>query len=139
MKLTISLNLIFTLFLFSCKKENQSVTDTQLYGKWKWESNFSGSATTTPQNTGINETLVFNSNLTWSKTQNGVIVNNGTYKTANSKNSKGENIGSVTYNNTKNQSDTTTYYKVYNDTTLIFSHDFTGTIGSSSRTYNKSK
>lgn len=141
MKRTITAMLILNFFLLSCEKENQSATDIKLYGQWNWKSYTPASPvnTLTPQNTGIQETLIFQSDHTWSKTQNGVTIRTGVYTTATSKSNSGENINSLKYNNSKNGSDTTEYYKIYNDTTLVFSHDFAGSTGSASRTYVKSK
>ncbi len=133
--------LIGALIWVSCKKENQAGTDPHLVGQWKWKSYQVGapSNTLTPQNTGIQENLIFNSDLTWTKTQNGAVVRSGIYQTSITKSNTGESVNTLHYNNAKNGSDTTEYYIIQSDTTLTFSHDLIGTYGSAARTYVKSK
>lgn len=79
---------VFTFFIlfcfFSCKKESIEISPANIVGRWQWVSTFkviplSATNPATPQNTGINELLVFNSNNTWYKTENTVLVDSGTY------------------------------------------------------------
>jgi len=68
---------------FSCKKETSSPAK-DITGQWKWIFTYkiyplSDSNPLTPQNTGIQEILVFNTNHTWFKTQNNIRVDSGTF------------------------------------------------------------
>lgn len=130
---------IITFSFISCTKE-QGATDKQLIGQWKWTVQHLGSPvyTTTPQNTGIQETLIFSNDNTWSLLRNNILANSGTFKTASEINSRGEKVNKIHYY--RNQgADSVDYYKIYNDTTLRFSYDFSGSIGAGARYYVKRK
>lgn len=127
------------LLMVSCKKEASSfLADEAIIGQWGWSVQYTGSPlyTLTPQNTGINETLVFYEDRNWIIVQNSVIVKSGTYKTSRVTKSNGEQVNAIHYNNSNLDTDSTTYYKIYNDS-LIFSNDFGGTVGSGARIYIK--
>ncbi len=72
------------LFFISCKKEDPSSIDKQLVGQWRWTIQYRGSPinTLTPQNTGIQETIYFNKNGSWSLIKNNLIVRSGKFKTS---------------------------------------------------------
>ena len=127
-------------FSFICCTKEQGARDKQLTGEWKWKVQYLSSAvyTTTPQNTGIEETLIFSNDNTWSVLRNNVLVNSGTFKTVPEINSRGEKVNKIHYYNHQGV-DSVDYYKIYNDTTLRFSIDFSGSIGASARYYVKRK
>ncbi len=93
------------LILVSCKQENvspqktfrgttslssNSGTNASVIGTWTWSAQYATYMGTTatltapayllnPTNTGITETLLMSSDSTWSQTQNGSVVNSGTF------------------------------------------------------------
>jgi len=84
MKRKLVLALLIFSFFYSCKKESIEISSANIVGRWQWIRTFkviplSATNPATPQNTGINELLVFNSNNTWYKTENTVLVDSGTY------------------------------------------------------------
>jgi len=81
---------ILSLFLLSglsCKKDSglySVISPKEVAGKWKWEYTAVYNATApvsylNPQNTGIEEIITFNMERTWSKRQNNILVDTGTY------------------------------------------------------------
>ena len=84
-KKTIFLLTVVLLYLISsCKKDVINNPAKDITGHWKWiysflDNNLSDSNPKTPQNTGIEEMLVFNSNHAWYKTQNNIKMDSGTY------------------------------------------------------------
>ena len=87
MKINVSAILLIILTLelsFSCKKETVINPAKDITGHWKWLSTYFMSPDTvgnplTPLNSGIQEELVFNSDHSWSKSQNRIITESGTY------------------------------------------------------------
>ena len=83
--LSFSLFIMSLIFSFcSCDKDPDPVYSNTIVGKWKWVSTYkvippSATNPETPQNTGIQELLVFDANKTWYKTQNTALVDSGTY------------------------------------------------------------
>lgn len=68
---------------FSCKKDSINPAN-DITGQWKWLSYYfvyvpSDTNPLTPENTGIQEILMFNANHTWFKTQNNIKTDSGTY------------------------------------------------------------
>lgn len=61
------------------------VTDPkEIAGKWRWEHTALYDIAApinplTPQNTGIEEVIIYNVDRTWSKRQNNILVDTGTY------------------------------------------------------------
>jgi hypothetical protein len=128
---------LLSVALFSCKK-NDTPQQT-IAGQWLWTIQYANNPAynSTPQSTGINETIAFGTNGTFSLTRNNVIVNTGTYKTSTALSSSGEVIPTVLYTNSR-VTDSVAYYKLVNNSdSLIFSHDFIGTVGSGARYYGR--
>jgi hypothetical protein len=120
----------------SCTK---SAGQQNVKGEWVWTIQYADNPAynSSPQSTGIQETLSFSNNGTYSLTQNGVIVNSGTYKTSTAKNTRGETVSSVLYTNTRVEDSVAYYQLTNNNDSLIFSHDLIGTYGSGSRHYRR--
>jgi hypothetical protein len=108
-------------------------------GEWVWTIQYADNPaySSTPQSTGIHETLSFASNSNYSLIQNGLVVNSGTYKTSTAKNNQGKTISSVLYTNTRIKDSVAYYQLTHNNDSLIFSHDLIGTLGSGSRHYGR--
>jgi|SRR5580704_11754972 hypothetical protein len=135
-KLTI-LFLAITVFM-SCKKSN--ISPPILAGNWNWISTYNDGAPgplnpLTPINSGIIQSLTF-TNTSWILKQNNIIVSSGTYTTSIAKNLSGENINRIGYYKTNSPTDSITYYSITRDT-LIFSYDFSGSVGSGVSAYIK--
>jgi hypothetical protein len=96
----------------------------------------------TPQNSGIQEIIRFNSNKTWIKIQNNVPVDSGTY--TNGHGSYLPYIGAynfvydsiVYFRNGISIKGSQDYYKIFNDT-MQFCGGFAGIYGSGSKFYIK--
>jgi hypothetical protein len=115
--------IIFLLSLtFSCKKE-QASPSKDITGQWKWFSTNSvyPSDPLTPENTGIQELIVFNSNHAWFKTKNGIKVDSGTYSLGHASYTpyQGAHVSiydSVLYHRLGNESIAWDYYNIFRDT-----------------------
>lgn len=134
--------LISTLF-FSCKKSETSQADP-VTGQWKWiiQQENNPAYFSTPATTGIQETLEFTTSGTYAVTQNSIVVNAGTYKTAVAASIRdGSPVSSVLYSNGRVR-DSVAYYVVRtsgDSLSLMFSNDLAATVGSSSRFYGRQK
>ncbi|HEV7783297.1 MAG TPA: hypothetical protein VGO58_18605 [Chitinophagaceae bacterium] len=119
----------------SCTKEKQS--DENIIGQWKWEAQYLGSPvnTQTPQNTGIQETLVFGANNHWSLIQNGTEIKSGDFMTSVVTGRDNQKVKSLRYSSATN-TDSTVYYTITGNA-LQFSNDLIGTVGSGARVYSK--
>ena len=134
-KLTIFLAVIL---IISCKKSN--ISPPVLVGNWNWISTFNDGAPgplnpLTPINSGMTQSLIF-TNTGWVLKINNLIVESGTYTTSIAKNLSGESINRIGYYKTNSPTDSITYYSITKDT-LIFSYDFSGTVGSGVSAYIK--
>ena len=132
--------LLFLFFFFilnaSCNKDS---SQPNLAGQWIWTIQYADNPAydSTPQSTGIRETLSFTTDGNYSLTQNGVVTNSGTYKTSTAKNTSGQNIPDILYTNTR-VTDSVAYYSLENkNDSLFFTHDLIGTVGSGSRHYGR--
>lgn len=70
--------------LIGCKKEPEFILPKDITGRWEWIYTYkiyllSDSNPLTPQNTGIHELLVFNSDQSWYKTINDKKIDSGTF------------------------------------------------------------
>jgi hypothetical protein len=152
MKTLTSTLIVLFLVLFainSCKK-NPVIEPTQdISGKWQWLSSWydgpmSDSNPKTPQNSGIQELLEFNSNKTWLKIQNNIHIDSGTYSMGHG--SYLPYVGAyhfiydsiVYYRNGISEKGYQDYYKIFNDT-LQFSPWFAGLYGGIAKFYIKQK
>jgi hypothetical protein len=154
MKTKSSIILFLILFLsmnFSCKKAPEPVSNNtkDITGQWNWINSWmdgpiSDSNPKTPQNTGIQEIIKFNSNKTWLKIQNSIHIDSGTFSTGH-----GSYIpypGSyvyiydsvVYYRNGISEKGTQDYYEISNDT-LMFCGCFAGLYAKSDPTEGASK
>jgi hypothetical protein len=156
MKTLTSTLLVLILVIFSltsCKKDNVSkevvIAAQDITGEWQWLSSWyliplSDSNPKTPENSGIQEVLKFNSDKTWLKIQNYLHVDSGTYSTGHgsylpyigARNFVYDSI--VYYRNGISEKGTQDYYKIFNDT-LQFSSGFAGICGGGSKIYTKQK
>ena len=132
--------LLFLFFFFilnaSCNKDSGQ---PNLAGQWIWTIQYADNPAydSTPQSTGIRETLSFTTDGNYSLTQNGVVTNSGTYKTSTAKNTSGQNIPDILYTNTR-VTDSVAYYSLENkNDSLFFTYDLIGTVGSGSRHYGR--
>lgn len=136
MKKIFLFSVFFSLLLYSCKKTS---TQPNIIGTWVWVVTSADNPVynSTPLSTGINETLTFTNNGTYSISQNGTITNSGTYKLTTVKGSNGQNVSGVSYSNNR-VTDSVNYYTLTNNNdSLIFSHDLIGTVGSGSKHYGR--
>jgi len=136
----------------SCQKDptiEQVEPAQDITGQWQWLSSrigaqISESNPKTPQNTGIQETIEFNSNKTWLKIQNNIHTDSGTYTTGHG--SYLPYIGAynfiydsiVYFRNGISEKGTQDYYKIVNDT-MQFSPGFAGIYGGVAKFYIKQK
>jgi hypothetical protein len=130
--------ILITAMIFSCKKD-QINPAKDITGKWKWLSYYkvyllSDSNPLTPQNTGIQEVLVFNANHTWVKTQNNVKIDSGTFSIGHGSHTPYPGAGTAIYdsiaylNNGLKIYGWQDYYRIFNDTLQIcpgFADQFT--------------
>lgn len=148
-KTTIVIFLILLLSMsFSCKKDPVINPVKDITGEWKWLSTYaiytlSDSNPLTPQNTGIQEILVFNADHTWSKTENDIRTDSGTYSLGHGSHAAypGAYIhiyDSILYFRDGIQVNVADYYDVYNDT-LHFTPGYAGRFVSYSLPHNGSK
>lgn len=127
--------LLLCFVFLSCDNNNE--LNTSIIGKWDWtiQNLDAPPFSITPQTTGVQETLTFNADGTYSVTTNNKITNSGTYKKFTAKNLEGKNVTGISYSNTR-VTDSTDYYTIVaKSNTLIFSKGIIGLIGSGSREY----
>ena len=118
--------LAFLLFILACKKSPFNSPTKDISGNWNWFATYrvytlSDSNPRTPQNTGINEKIVFNKDLTWYRTKNGIKLDSGTYSLGHGSytayiGAKVFNYDSVLYYSPGIESNAWDYYDVFNDT-----------------------
>ena len=74
--------IVFLATTFSCMKNPEINPAKDITGQWEWvytNNLINFSDTLTPQNTGIEEVLVFNTNNTWYKKQNDIKTDSGSF------------------------------------------------------------
>ena len=76
--------IVLIVVIVRCTKEPQPIQPKDITGQWKWLYTFhltelSDSNPLTPENSGINEILVFYKDHTWQKKVNNLNVDSGTY------------------------------------------------------------
>jgi hypothetical protein len=127
----------FIAIYFSCTKP-QPYYQEKIVGEWKWKIQYANNPNynSTPQSTGINEQIIFSNFNTYQLIQNNNLINSGAYKIGKTKNPAGINISTVYFSNSRVQ-DSIAYFDIPNDTTLFFSNDLFGTVGSGARYYIK--
>lgn len=121
--------ILFSVLLYSCKKV-QINPAKDITGQWRWLSYYkvyllSDSNPLTPQNTGVQEILLFNTNHTWFKTQNNIKTDSGTFSLGHGSYAPYSGAGIaiydsiVYYKNGINKNGWQDYYTIYNDTLQI--------------------
>jgi len=159
MKTLTSIMLVLLLVLLisnSCKKDPVIEPTQDITGQWQWLSTwylgpipFTTSDTNpktlqTPQNTGIQEIIEFNSNKTWLKIQNNIHVDSGTYSTGHGSYLAYNGAYKFVYDSIVYFRNGITekvyhdYYKIFNDT-LQFSRGLAGISGGVCIFYIKQK
>jgi hypothetical protein len=141
----------FLLFLFlaiasSCEKDQPDAVQ-EVVGQWNWIYSYvsiNNPNPNTPQSTGINEILVYNSNRTWYKTQNNIKIDSGTYSIGHGSYTPYNGAFTYIYDSIayyKNGviiKDKRDYYKIFNDT-LQFNPGFAGLMAKSDPTAGLSR
>jgi hypothetical protein len=136
MKIKSTIVFLVTTVLISCRKSN--ISPPILAGNWNWISTINDGAPgplnpLTPVNSGETQFLTF-TNTSWVLKINNLIIDSGTYTTSIAKNLSGESINRIVYNNINSPTDSITYYSITGDS-LVFSYDFSGSVGSGASTY----
>jgi len=144
----IIISCLLIIILNSCKKLSDNNIPKEIIGQWEWLFSYkplppSDINPLTPENTGINEILVFKTDNTWFKTENDTIVDSGNYSLGHG--IRYPFVGSSTYyiydsvvyyNRDGIDIYDCDYYDVFNDT-LLFSHGLTGACGAGTKYYKK--
>jgi len=129
--------LFLTAFFFAaCKKENE--TNKEIVGTWNWVKQTNDSwppVDKTPQSTGINESVTFNSNLSYSIVRNGSQVETGMYKTEPFTSSSGKSSNKIIFKRELGLD--SVHYFLISGSSLSFSYDYSGGAGGGIRFYEK--
>ena len=140
--------ILLSVLIFSCKKD-QINPAKDITGHWIWLSYYkvyllSDTNPLTPQNTGIQELLVFNANHTWFKTQNNIKIDSGTFSIGHGSYTPYAGAKTYVYDSITYFRDGITkpgwqdYYSTYNDT-LQICPGYSGQFSSYSIPFNGSK
>lgn len=118
----IPLIILFSYLTFSCKKDTPNPVK-DITGEWNWSFTQAvfPSDPLTPATTGVQERIVFNSDETWTKTENGIKTGSGTYSLGHGSNTPyvGAHVNiydSVVYYRDGVDVKAWDYYNVFNDT-----------------------
>jgi hypothetical protein len=131
----VPLIILLSSLTFSCKKDTLNPAK-DITGEWYW--NFTQavypSEPMTPENTGVQERLVFSSDKTWTKTENGIKTVSGTYSLGHGSSTPyaGAHVyiyDSVVYYRAGIDVNAWDYYNVFNDT-LQFCPEYAGKLAS---------
>jgi hypothetical protein len=120
----------------SCKKDNSE--NTEIFGTWKWVNQTNDSwppVDVTPQSTGINESVTFNSNHNYSIVRNGNLAETGKFSTAPFTTSSGKTSSKIIFKRESGM-DSVHYFQV-SGSSLSFSFNYSGANGASTRFYEK--
>jgi hypothetical protein len=151
LKLSI-LPFLIILMIISCSKnpvEPNIVIPKDITGKWKWIFTYTedpecDTCRLTPQNTGIQEILVFNTNHTWFKTQNNIKTDSGTFSLGHGSHTPYTGAWTFVYDsicyykNGIHYNGEQDYYNIFHDT-LEFSPGYAGRFISYTLPYNGGK
>jgi hypothetical protein len=128
--------ILATALLFSCEKEKATESAKDISGQWKWifswiDAPLSDSNPRTPQNTGFQEIMKYNTDHTWLKIQNSIHVDSGTFSTGHGSWSPTKEVtyvydSIVYYKNGDQVKDMPNFYDLYGNDTLVFSGMFRG-------------
>jgi hypothetical protein len=133
---------------FSCKKEPNTIFPKDIAGQWKWIKTYkvyllSDSNPQTPQNTGNQELIEFNTNHTWFTTKNNIKTDSGTFSLGHGSYTPYPGAGtsifdSIAYYRNGIKLNMGDYYDIYNDT-LNFCPGYGGRFTSYTLPQNGSK
>ena len=138
--------LFFFILLYSCGKDKTVVAAKDITGTWRWIYTYRDNPTIpdlTPQNTGIQELMIFYTNKSWKKVQNNITIDSGTYSLGHGHylpyQGAHDNIydSIVFYKNTVQQG--WDAYKIFSNDTLAFGPGWAGRYSSYTLPYNGSK
>jgi len=123
-------------FLPGCKKTGLLPPDIR--GGWVWLSTSNDGAPgllnpLTPSNSGMIQSLSL-TDSDWYLSRNSVAVSSGTYTTSLAVNNQGNTINRINFHHANSQTDSISYYAISKDT-LIFSYDYSGSVGSGATVY----
>ena len=140
----ILLGLFSVIFIFSCKKTNESSSPQDIIGVWKLVKTYCDCPLPPliADSVGILDIVTFNINKTWTRVQNSITIDSGFYSTGHNEYTpyvgaftfiydsvsyfkKGINVGSD-------------YYQIRSSDTLIFGAGIAGRFSSYSLPYNGS-
>jgi hypothetical protein len=124
--------LSFILILYGCKKDPPINPAKDITGQWQWIFSYTVQLNPlTPQNTGIQEVIKFNSNYSWLKIQNNIQIDSGTFTKGHGNYIPYPGAHTFIYNsivyyrNGISEKGIQDYYKIFNDT-LEFCAGFAG-------------
>ena len=123
-------------FFTSCKKENEA--NKEIFGSWNWVKQTNDSwppVDKTPQSTGINESVTFNSNQTYTIVRNNIQAEVGTFSTEPFTTTNGKSTNKIIFN--RGSGLDSVHYFMINGTSLSFSYDYSGGAGGGIRFYEK--
>ena len=123
-------------FFTSCKKENEA--NKEIFGSWNWVKQTNDSwppVDKTPQSTGINESVTFNSNQTYTIVRNNIQAEVGTFSTEPFTTTSGKSTNKIIFN--RGSGLDSVHYFMINGTSLSFSYDYSGGTGGGIRFYEK--
>jgi hypothetical protein len=130
-----------------CKKDDIS-QNTTIIGSWKWIYTYDiyllgPDNPKTPANTGIQETVVFYSNMTWKQIQNNVTVDSGSYTLGHGYYLPYQGAGAYTYDSIafykNNMAKGWDSYEILHNDTLAFIPGLSGRYSSYLMHYNGSR
>lgn len=125
--------LFFSTFLIitSCEKDLIK-PEINIVGQWNWvKSSFLYINPLTPDNSGIKEVVIFNSDFTWSKTQNDIMIDSGRFSIGQGQYKPVNDFPPIIYDsiayykNGQVLNGMQDYFKIFNDT-LMFCDGFAG-------------
>ena len=130
------------IFLFFClcfgfiSCDSDTNLSASVVGKWDWTTQYFDYPpfSKTPETTGLQETLVFKADGTYSVTVNNKTTNSGTYIKKVVKNPEGKKVSAILYSNTR-VTDSISYYFIDKNSKLIFDWGLMGYVGSGGREY----
>jgi len=123
-------------FFTGCKKENEA--NKEIFGSWNWVKQTNDSwppVDKTPQSTGINESVTFNSNQTYTIVRNNIQTEVGTFSTEPFTTTSGKSTNKIIFK--RGSGLDSVHYFMINGTSLSFSYDYSGGAGGGIRFYEK--
>jgi len=123
-------------FAGACGKQS---IKSNIVGSWEWTAQYTDNPAydSSPQSTGIQETLSFDHSGRYYRSQNGNVIDSGTYRTNVSVSTRGKWISGVLYTNNRITDSVSYFVLTNNNDSLFFEYDLIGTVGSGSRHYGR--